>query len=91
MAETLGIWVSVSRDGDGQYEFDASGGHLIRRVTYLNADNEEKRIIVTAIEGSGVGQDDEAGLVAAELGILKHDKVYEQALGFLAVNTATDS
>lgn len=38
-----------------------------------------------------VGQDDEAGLVAAELGILKHDKVYEQALGFLAVNTANDS
>ena len=35
-----------------------------------------------------VGQDDEAGLVAAELGILKHDKVYEQALDYLAAHVA---
>ncbi len=31
-----------------------------------------------------VAQDDEARLVVGELGILRHDKVYEQALGFLA-------
>ena len=35
-----------------------------------------------------VGQDDEAGLVARELGILRHDKVYEQALEYLAAHAA---
>jgi glucose-6-phosphate dehydrogenase assembly protein OpcA len=35
-----------------------------------------------------VGQDDEASLVVGELGILRHDKVYEQALEYLAANAA---
>ncbi|MEE8349777.1 MAG: glucose-6-phosphate dehydrogenase assembly protein OpcA [Acidobacteriota bacterium] len=36
-----------------------------------------------------VEQDDEAALLARELAILKHDRVYEQALGFLAAETLT--
>jgi glucose-6-phosphate dehydrogenase assembly protein OpcA len=38
-----------------------------------------------------VEEEDEAGLLARELAILRHDQVYEQALEYLAVNAATSN
>ena len=46
-SDILGTWVAVSKGPKGNYEYNASGGSLIRRVTYSTGDGEdEKRILV---------------------------------------------
>ncbi|MEE2844163.1 MAG: protein translocase subunit SecD [Planctomycetota bacterium] len=44
-SDVLGTWVAVSKSTEGNYEYNASGNSLIRRVTYADGE-DEKRIFV---------------------------------------------
>ncbi|MBT4694633.1 MAG: protein translocase subunit SecD [Planctomycetaceae bacterium] len=55
-SDVLGTWVAVSKDKKGNYEYNASGGSLIRRVTYADGE-DEKRIFVDGEVFSDVPQE----------------------------------
>jgi SecD/SecF fusion protein len=55
-SDILGTWVAVSKGSNGNYEYNASGGSLIRRVTYVDGE-DEKRILVDGEEFSSLPQE----------------------------------
>ena len=80
-SDVLGTWVAVSKDPDGNYEYNASGGSLIRRVTYADGE-DEKRIFV---DGENSGSTPQETAVHAAFVFVESDTLFSQQVQAVGV------
>ena len=73
-SKLLGTWVAVSKGPKGNYEYNASGGSLIRRVTYADGENE-KQIFVDGQAFSDVPQET---AIRAAFEYVESDAIFSQ-------------
>ena len=80
-SDVLGTWVAVSKDPDGNYEYNAAGGSLIRRVTYADGE-DEKRIFV---DGENSGSTPQETAVHAAFVFVESDTLFSQQVQAVGV------
>ena len=79
--EVLGTWVAVSKNKDGIYEYNASGGSLIRRITYVDGE-DEKRILV---DGEAFSSSPQETAVRAAFMFVESDVLFSQQVQAVGV------
>ena len=79
--EVLGTWVAVSKNKDGIYEYNASGGSLIRRITYVDGE-DENRILV---DGEAFSSSPQETAVRAAFMFVESDVLFSQQVQAVGV------